>query len=135
MSEIKQEVLLGNEAVARGMVEAGCHVVSSYPGTPSSEILPGVVRFKIGRGQPQIIKETPRGFVEQGHIPAHVHMTHGIDISIGDDLAIVKRQRFQLVKGDDAAVASVTDAAIDNPLQIRIAFWNRRIFHDATPSD
>ena len=46
MSEIKQEVLLGNEAVARGLVEAGCHVVASYPGTPSSEILPGVVRFK-----------------------------------------------------------------------------------------
>jgi indolepyruvate ferredoxin oxidoreductase alpha subunit len=46
VSEIKQEVLLGNEAVARGLVEAGCHVVASYPGTPSSEILPGVVRFK-----------------------------------------------------------------------------------------
>jgi indolepyruvate ferredoxin oxidoreductase alpha subunit len=46
VSEIKQEVLLGNEAVARGLVEAGCHVVASYPGTPSSEIVPGVVRFK-----------------------------------------------------------------------------------------
>jgi len=46
MSERQQEVLLGNEAVARGLVEAGCHVVTSYPGTPSSEILPGVVRFK-----------------------------------------------------------------------------------------
>ena len=43
---MKQEVLLGNEAIARGLVEAGCHVVTSYPGTPSSEILPGVVRFK-----------------------------------------------------------------------------------------
>jgi indolepyruvate ferredoxin oxidoreductase alpha subunit len=46
VGEVKQEVLLGNEAVARGLVEAGCHVVASYPGTPSSEILPGVVRFK-----------------------------------------------------------------------------------------
>jgi indolepyruvate ferredoxin oxidoreductase alpha subunit len=46
VSEVRQEVLLGNEAVARGLVEAGCHVVASYPGTPSSEILPGVVRFK-----------------------------------------------------------------------------------------
>jgi len=39
-------ILLGNEAIGRGLVEAGCHVVASYPGTPSSEILPAVVRFK-----------------------------------------------------------------------------------------
>lgn len=39
-------VLLGNVAIARGIVEAGCHVVTSYPGTPSSEIVPGVVGFK-----------------------------------------------------------------------------------------
>ena len=29
---------LGNEAVARGLYEAGCRVASSYPGTPSTEI-------------------------------------------------------------------------------------------------
>ncbi|NOR54431.1 MAG: indolepyruvate ferredoxin oxidoreductase subunit alpha, partial [Candidatus Aminicenantes bacterium] len=27
-------------------VEAGCHVVTSYPGTPSSEIIPAVIEFK-----------------------------------------------------------------------------------------
>lgn len=31
-------LMLGNEAVARGMFEAGVTVVSSYPGTPSTEI-------------------------------------------------------------------------------------------------
>ncbi len=31
-------LLLGNEAVARGLYEAGCGFVSSYPGTPSTEI-------------------------------------------------------------------------------------------------
>ncbi len=30
--------MLGNEAVARGLYEAGCKVISSYPGTPSTEI-------------------------------------------------------------------------------------------------
>lgn len=40
------EILLGNVAIARGLVEAGCQVAASYPGTPSSEILPGMVRFK-----------------------------------------------------------------------------------------
>ena len=31
-------LMLGNEAVARGLFEAGCSFVSSYPGTPSTEI-------------------------------------------------------------------------------------------------
>lgn len=39
-------VLLGNVAIARGIIEAGCHVVASYPGTPSSEIVPAVIKFK-----------------------------------------------------------------------------------------
>ncbi len=39
-------ILMGNEAIGRGLVEFGCHFVSAYPGTPSSEILPAVVRFK-----------------------------------------------------------------------------------------
>ncbi len=43
---IEQEILLGNGAIARGLIENGCHVVYSYPGTPSSEILPEVVRYK-----------------------------------------------------------------------------------------
>ena len=33
-----KKLMLGNEAVARGFLEAGCSVVSSYPGTPSTEI-------------------------------------------------------------------------------------------------
>jgi len=35
-------LLLGNEAVARGAVEAGVQVATSYPGTPSSEILEAI---------------------------------------------------------------------------------------------
>jgi len=33
-----KKLMLGNEAVARGLFEAGCSFVSSYPGTPSTEI-------------------------------------------------------------------------------------------------
>ena len=33
-----KRLMLGNEAVARGLYEAGVRVVSSYPGTPSTEI-------------------------------------------------------------------------------------------------
>ncbi|MBO4831250.1 MAG: indolepyruvate ferredoxin oxidoreductase subunit alpha [Oscillospiraceae bacterium] len=33
-----KQLLLGNAAVAQGLYDAGCEVVSSYPGTPSTEI-------------------------------------------------------------------------------------------------
>lgn len=38
--------MLGNEAVARGLYEAGCSFVSSYPGTPSTEITEIVAKYK-----------------------------------------------------------------------------------------
>ncbi len=40
MTEItgKKELMLGNKAVARGLYEAGVCFISSYPGTPSTEI-------------------------------------------------------------------------------------------------
>ncbi len=37
-----KEILMGNEAVALGLLESGCNVISAYPGTPSSEVLPYV---------------------------------------------------------------------------------------------
>ena len=41
-----KKLLLGNEAVARGLYEAGCKVVSSYPGTPSTEITECAAEYK-----------------------------------------------------------------------------------------
>ena len=35
---MEKKLLIGNEAVARGLYEGGCRVISSYPGTPSTEI-------------------------------------------------------------------------------------------------
>ncbi len=39
---MQKKILLGNEAIARGAYEAGCHVATAYPGTPSTEILEAV---------------------------------------------------------------------------------------------
>ena len=39
-------ILTGNEAVARGAYEAGLLFASAYPGTPSTEILENMVRYK-----------------------------------------------------------------------------------------
>ena len=40
-----KELMLGNKAVARGLYEAGCKVISSYPGTPSTEITEEVAAY------------------------------------------------------------------------------------------
>ena len=42
---MKKQILLGNEAIALGLLEGGCQILTSYPGTPSSEILPGAVKL------------------------------------------------------------------------------------------
>ena len=40
-----KKLMLGNAAVARGAYEAGVSVVSSYPGTPSTEITENIVKY------------------------------------------------------------------------------------------
>ncbi len=40
-----KKLMLGNEAIARGAYEAGCSVVSSYPGTPSTEITEFIAHY------------------------------------------------------------------------------------------
>ena len=40
-----KQLMLGNEAVARGLYEAGCCFVSSYPGTPSTEITEAAAKY------------------------------------------------------------------------------------------
>lgn len=42
---MEKQLLLGNEAVARGLYEAGVRVISSYPGTPSTEITEAAAKY------------------------------------------------------------------------------------------
>jgi len=44
MQHGERKYLLGNEAIACGILEAGVSLVSGYPGTPSSEIIPFIVQ-------------------------------------------------------------------------------------------
>ena len=41
-----KQLMLGNAAAARGLYEAGCEFISSYPGTPSTEITEEAAKFK-----------------------------------------------------------------------------------------
>lgn len=43
---MKTEILLGNEAIGLALVEQGCRVATSYPGTPGTEILASVLKYK-----------------------------------------------------------------------------------------
>jgi len=42
----ERRLLLGNEAIARGLIENRCAIATSYPGTPASEILAAVAAFQ-----------------------------------------------------------------------------------------
>lgn len=40
-----KQLMLGNQALARGLYEAGCAIVSSYPGTPSTEVTEEAAKY------------------------------------------------------------------------------------------
>ena len=42
---MEKKIMLGNEAFARGAYEAGVKVVSSYPGTPSTEVTETLAKY------------------------------------------------------------------------------------------
>lgn len=46
MSDKQKVMMLGNEAIARGVYEAGVKVCAAYPGTPSTEISENLVKYK-----------------------------------------------------------------------------------------
>ncbi len=55
--EGKKRILMqGNEAIARGIVEQGCVVAASYPGTPASEILTAVQAFQQAENLPMHVE-------------------------------------------------------------------------------
>lgn len=41
-----KKLLTGNEAIAQGVYDAGVHLASAYPGTPSSEILKNIATYE-----------------------------------------------------------------------------------------
>lgn len=41
-----KKLMSGNEAIARGAYEAGCHIASAYPGTPSTEIIENFATYE-----------------------------------------------------------------------------------------
>lgn len=43
---INQTLLMGNEAIARGLLEAGCSVAAAYPGTPSTEAMTALINLQ-----------------------------------------------------------------------------------------
>ena len=69
--EPAQRLLMGNEAMGLGIVEGGCTLAASYPGTPASEILAGALRDNrgvklvgaqsFGKGSVQTLKELKQG--------------------------------------------------------------------------
>ncbi len=49
-----KKILLGNEAIARGLLENGCSFAASYPGTPASEILSSFLHMAKAEKSPAI---------------------------------------------------------------------------------
>ena len=77
-----KKLMLGNEAFARGLYEAGCKVVSSYPGTPSTEITEAVAKALAAYPQVNVS-------VDGYNILFKKHINIGIAVSLNDGNLIV----------------------------------------------
>ena len=113
MSESNKVVLTGNEAIARGFYEAGGLVASSYPGSPTVEIIEAI------KGYPEIeaafttnekvALETAIGASFAG-VRALVSMKHvGVNIAADPLMTFTQtptRGGFVLISGDDPGMHS-----------------------------
>ena len=43
---MKQQMIMGNQAIALGALKAGVNLVAGYPGTPSSEIIECIAKYR-----------------------------------------------------------------------------------------
>ena len=55
-----RELMTGNEAVARGAYEAGLVFASAYPGTPSTEILENLSKYKEEVREPMMVQKATK---------------------------------------------------------------------------
>ena len=65
--------MLGNEAFARGAYEAGVKVVSSYPGTPSTEVTENLAKY------------------DEIHVEWAPHEKVGTEVAMGASIGGVRR--------------------------------------------
>ena len=68
-----RRLMLGNEAIARGLLENGCAVATSYPGTPASEILASVAAMRKAEAMDMHVQQR------------RPCCSYGIDYSLSDD--------------------------------------------------
>jgi len=107
----KQVLLLGNEAIARGILEAGIGVVTTYPGTPASEIGDSISAIAAGTGlymeystNEIVAAEVAAGAANSG-VRALTAMKH-VGLNVASDLLMTLayagvRSGYVLVTADD----------------------------------
>lgn len=121
-SKIKRTLFLGDEAVIRGALEVGLSFVSTYPGTPASEI--GDTLAKIAKeagiyfeysANEKVALEVAAGAAFSG-LPAMVAMKHyGLNVALDSLLPLVYLEcPLVVVVGDDPGSLSSIQAEQDS---------------------
>ena len=76
--------LLGNEALARGLLEGGLRLASAYPGTPSSEMMTTLLRIHQGMGPSKGKSKANDG----GDRPLRYHADWSVNEKVATEVAI-----------------------------------------------
>lgn len=94
----RRQLMLGNEAIARGLVENGCAIAASYPGTPASEILSALGLWR---------KETP----DSMHVQWAVNEKVAFEIAYAGSMAGLRTAVSMKQVGLNVASDSLMSAA------------------------
>jgi len=102
----KKVILLGNEAIVRGALEAGVQFVSTYPGTPASEI--GNNFYLLGKSKEKIAKS----FYFEFSINEKVALEAGMGASFCGLKTLVAMKHFGLNVCQDALLPFVYSGCV-----------------------
>lgn len=102
----KKVILLGNEAIVRGALEAGVQFVSAYPGTPSSEI--GNNFYLLNKGKEKIAKN----FYFEFSTNEKVALEAGMGASFSGLKTLVAMKHFGLNVCQDALLPFVYSGCV-----------------------
>ena len=142
-AEAFSEIVIGNTALVRGMVEAGVEVVTSYPGSPTPEIAAAIATMPVGQRpfyfefsvNEKVATEVAFGAALNGHLSVVFFKSVGLNVAADTFVQLPLMEisgGLVVILGDDPGAHSSQNEQ-DNRHFARLAYLP--VFEPATPAE
>lgn len=141
--EAGSEIMIGNSALVRGMLEAGVRVVASYPGSPTPEIATAIQSIPLERNplyfefsvNEKVATEVAFGAAVNGHLSCVFFKSVGLNVAADTFVQLSLMELIGgmvIVLGDDPGINSSQNEQ-DNRHYARLAYTP--VFEPADPQE